>query len=450
MTILLNGHSKSSGSLGSPSMSSSGRRKRHPSQPWHLDKSVAARRSQEIAVLGAGIAGCTAAVALTRRGFKVRVIDLYEFAGCGGSGNNQAIIYPKLSPRDQALPRVNLAAIKFASQYYQSFWQQGLGEQTGVLVLPEHTKAAADFRLIAERFANQPDLVKLCGNAELSEIAGIDLQADLALYFPSLGWLQPQAICRQLLAQHQIPLIKADIQSIRHADGQWHLSCSDQDLSQATGSLSSETLIIANAYDCLALKQSSFLPLTQLRGQITDIPSNHSIGALKTVICGEGYITPQHQGLHSCGATYNKGLFTTQVREADHQANLEQMAATDLGLAEALGPQNLTRLCGRANYRCTTIDYFPIVGQVPDMPQLLEDYAPLRKDARADIADLGSYLPNLFIHCGMGSRGTGYAPLTAEILAREIAGEEALIEPDLRLAMHPARFLIQDLKKKRI
>jgi tRNA 5-methylaminomethyl-2-thiouridine biosynthesis bifunctional protein len=59
-----------------------------------------------------------------------------------------------------------------------------------------------------------------------------------------------------------------------------------------------EGLIIANAYDCLALEQSNFLPLTQLRGQITQIPSNQRLGALKTVICGEGYITPQHQGSH--------------------------------------------------------------------------------------------------------------------------------------------------------
>jgi tRNA 5-methylaminomethyl-2-thiouridine biosynthesis bifunctional protein len=432
-------------------MNSNSGQKQQPSQPWHLDKSAVSQRSKEITVLGAGIAGCTAAVALAKRGFKVRVIDRYELAGCGGSGNNQAIIYPKLSPRDEALPQINLAAIQFASHYYQSFWQQGLGVQSGVLVLPESDKAVTDFSLIAERFANQPDLVKLCNTAELSDIAGIDLHAELGLYFPNLGWLQPQAVCRQLLAQHQIPLIKADIQSISHANGHWHMSHGSQDsLYGDTRKLVTESLIIANAYDCLALEQSNFLPLTQLRGQITQIPSNQRLGALKTVICGEGYITPQHQGSHGCGATYNKGLFTTQVREADHQTNLQQMAATDQGLAEAIGPQDPSSLDGRANYRCTTRDYLPIVGPVPNVPQLLEDYAPLRKDARANIPAKGSYLPNLFIHCGMGSRGTGYAPLTAEILAREIAGEEALIEPELRLAMHPARFLIQDLKKKRI
>jgi tRNA 5-methylaminomethyl-2-thiouridine biosynthesis bifunctional protein len=86
-------------------MNSNSGQKQQPSQPWHLDKSAVSQRSKEITVLGAGIAGCTAAVALAKRGFKVRVIDRYELAGCGGSGNNQAIIYPKLSPRDEALPQ---------------------------------------------------------------------------------------------------------------------------------------------------------------------------------------------------------------------------------------------------------------------------------------------------------------------------------------------------------
>jgi tRNA 5-methylaminomethyl-2-thiouridine biosynthesis bifunctional protein len=54
------------------------------------------------------------------------------------------------------------------------------------------------------------------------------------------------------------------------------------------------------------------------------------------------------------------------------------------------------------------------------------------------------------VHCGMGSRGLCYAPLTAELLASEIAGEMPPLERDLRLAMHPARFLIRDLKKNRL
>ncbi len=105
---------------------------------------------------------------------------------------------------------------------------------------------------------------------------------------------------------------------------------------------------------------------------------------------------------------------------------------------------------GRANYRCTTNDYLPIVGAVPDLSALMRDYDPLRRDSRKVIPLMCSYQPNLYVHCGMGSRGLCYAPLTAELLASEIAGEIPPLERDLRLAMHPARFLIRDLKKNRL
>jgi tRNA 5-methylaminomethyl-2-thiouridine biosynthesis bifunctional protein len=50
----------------------------------------------------------------------------------------------------------------------------------------------------------------------------------------------------------------------------------------------------------------------------------------------------------------------------------------------------------------------------------------------------------------MGSRGLSYAPLTAEILAAEIAGEQPSLPRELLNALHPARFIIRDLKRNRI
>ena len=413
--------------------------------PWHLNGTPASRSTREIAIIGAGIAGCTTAAALARRGFKVSVIDRHQLAACEASGNNQGIVYPKLSPRDDFLPRINLAAIKLAADYYSPFWQQGLGDQCGIVVLPENDKAQADFRLIGEQFSQQPNLVQLCNNQQLCGLSGIELQAVTGLYFPALGWLPPAQICRQLLAQHQIPLIQADVDRIVHTNNRWNLIGADGE-----GCFTSESLVIANAYGCEQFEQTSFLPVTQLRGQISELQATASTSALKTVICGAGYITPEHNGQHSFGATYNKGGFTTAVRREDHQVNLNHMSATDIGLAEAIGAQDVDIMTGRANYRCTTKDYLPIVGAIPDVPQLLEDYAVLRSDARARISTHGSYLPNLYINCGMGSRGLSYAPLTAEVLACEIAGETSNLEQDLRLAMHPARFIIRDLKKRRI
>jgi len=182
--------------------------KQQPSaMPWYQTGNPVPRRDKTIAVIGAGIAGCTVAAALKKRGFQVTVIDRHERAGSGASGNPEGIVYPKLSPRDDLLPRVNLAAIQFASDYYQPFWDNGLGRQCGVLVVPETDKASNDFKLISQRYADQTEMVETITHEQLEELSGIPLQAESALYFPKLGWLPPQLICQKLLELNNIPLV---------------------------------------------------------------------------------------------------------------------------------------------------------------------------------------------------------------------------------------------------
>ena len=214
--------------------------------------------------------------------------------------------------------------------------------------------------------------------------------------------------------------------------------------------IETETVIIASAFDCKQFSQTAYLPLRKIRGQITQLPCTVESSKMKMVICGECYITPAEEGLHGCGATYNKDLFTTELRDIDHQTNLAQIAATDAGLAAVLGQPSNESLTGRANFRCTTSDYLPIAGPVPDRAAMLEDYAALRRDAKMPMTSPGAYLPNLYVNCGMGSRGLSYAPLTAELLAAEIASETPVLSKELCQAMHPARFLIRDLKRNRI
>ena len=197
-------------------------------------------------------------------------------------------------------------------------------------------------------------------------------------------------------------------------------------------------------------EETQFLDVKSLRGQVTELPSSESSEKIKTVICGEGYITPSQAGSHSCGATYNHKISTTDLRAEDHWKNITQMQNTDKGLALALGKFNINKLDGRANYRCTTRDYLPIAGPIPNQSQMIKDFAFLRKDARKSTAIKGTYIDDLYVNCGMGSRGLTYAPLTAEILSSEISQQLCPLERELRLALHPSRFIIRDLKKKRI
>ena len=419
-----------------------------PSQ-WHLDKTVRpiSLRDHEVAIIGAGIAGCTTAVALAKRGFKVKVIDRHALAGQEGSGNSQAIVYPKLSPRDDVLPRINLRALLFASRYYAPFWQRGLGNQCGVISLPENPKIAEGFIKISQRFSGCDDFVHLLKNDQLCDRSGISLNSPIGLFFPLLGWLPPAIICQQLLEEYRIPLMNIDIDHFNHqqSDNRWNLIDTSGKLAHST-----DILIVATAYGCENFEQTNFLPVTQLRGQISKLPAKAKTKSLKTIICGEGYLTPAQDGYHSCGATYNKGLFSTELRAEDHEINIAKMRHTDPGLDAALENLDASNMEGRANFRCTTKDYLPIVGPVPNFSSMLKDFSFLRRDARTDSMVMGDYQPNLYINCGMGSRGLSYAPLTAELLASQISQQIPSLERDLVQGMHPARFLIRDLKKKQL
>lgn len=414
---------------------------------WYLNNTPNNRKKRQVLILGAGIAGCTTAKALAERGYEVTVVDRHQSVAIEGSGNLQAVVYPKLSRQNDILPRINLSSMMRACRFYKSFWDNGLGAQCGVLLLPESIEDKSNFEQIAQRYSGHDNLVTPVDNRQICQLSGLELHAQSGLFFPQLGWLPPRLVCQQILNDANIPLITANVTSFNHCPetNSWILQTDS-----GQPELCTETLVIANAYACREFYQCEFLSVNQLRGQVTHLPSNSKTQQLKTVICGKSYIAPADDNLLSCGATYNKNLFSKKLRTEDHQANLNAISTADKGIREALGSPDIEELDGRANYRCTSNDYLPIVGPVPNLESFKQEFQAMRHRSTAKIEKLGSYLPNLFIHSGLGSRGLSYAPLTSEILASEINGEIPPLERDLRLAMHPARFLMRDLKRGKI
>ncbi len=413
---------------------------------WHINRQAAALNPpQQALVLGAGIAGCCTARALATRGYEVTVVDRHPTAGSEGSGNRQAIVYPKLSLRDELLPRINLAAMLFASRYYRPFWEAGFGAQCGVLVLPHNEKVAAEQRQISARLKASENWVRLLQGRQLTAISGLQHTAECGLFFPQLGWLPPVDLCGELLRHPKIRLLRGQAERLVYCDTnkRWSfLDGADKTIAEAP------IAVVASAFGCRQFAQTEFLPVAKVRGQISHLAVNSESQSLRTVLCGKGYFTPASGGQHSFGATYNPDLDCSDVRQRDHRENIRQLIDTDAQLGKLFAASEIAELDGRANFRCTTKDYLPIVGGVPDVEPMSRDFAALRHDARSSISATGSYLPNLYIHCGLGSRGLGYAPLAAELLACEIANELPPLERTLRLAMHPARFLIRDLKRR--
>ena len=428
-----------------------------PDLPWHIDLARTGQRrathtraaGQHIAIIGAGIAGCTTARAMADRGWRVSMYDQHGTSGAEASGNPQGIIYPRLSTEASFLSRFNLAGLLFASRFYQPFWKNksgAPGHPSGVLVLPEKPADEETFKRIAENVRGCEGFVRLLKGPALADIAGIKLAAEIGLYFPGLGWIKPGDVCKQLINHPNISLETATITALdRETDRNlWHLGSPRE-------TYTASTVVLAASNNSRTFELSRHLPLKPIRGQVSITPARHQSRALNTVICGAGYLAPtDEQSAHTFGASYDLGSLSSEVRAEDHQTNIDTLIATDPLLQDLFGELHANALEGRAALRCTSPDYLPLLGPVPIFEDFAEAYADLRRDARADIPLAGSYWPGLYVHCGLGSRGFTYAPLGAEILASYIDGEAPVLPNDLLKALHPARFIIRDLKRRRL
>ncbi|BFM15216.1 bifunctional tRNA (5-methylaminomethyl-2-thiouridine)(34)-methyltransferase MnmD/FAD-dependent 5-carboxymethylaminomethyl-2-thiouridine(34) oxidoreductase MnmC [Maricurvus nonylphenolicus] len=407
----------------------------HPA-PWWVHKSQPTTQKSAI-VIGGGIAGCHSAHALAKRGWQVTLLERHSQLATEGSGNPQGVLYAKLSAKTDNLGDFNLTALQYAQRVYQPYWQAA-GSQCGVLQLSEDANSQA---ALIERLGQQTlqkALVRNLDRQQASEIAGIELLSG-GLFFQQAGWLNPAKVCQQLTTHSNINVTThAEVTSLTYDDGQWQtLNAAGKLLAHAP------TVVIATANDALQLPQSNYLPLKPVRGQVSYLTANDTSSQLNTVLCGEGYIAPAHQGQHCLGASFGPKQSKTDLRQQDHGQNLQRLAPLSEPLLQAFQPT--PPLQGRASVRATTPDYLPMVGPVSDPQATRERFALLRKNAKASINATIPSLPGLFVNVGHGSRGLCYTPLCSELLASQINGDPPPLGWQSIRALHPSRFLIRDL-----
>jgi tRNA 5-methylaminomethyl-2-thiouridine biosynthesis bifunctional protein len=406
-------------------------------------------KQQHAIVIGAGLAGTSTAFSLAQRGWKVSVFDRHSQPAQEASGNAQGILYTKLSAEADIKSDFYSRAYQYAAQQLpQLLSGSDAGEWSacGVLQLAYTDKEAARQQQFLNNCPTPASLVHAVNAAQASKIAGTHLQHG-GLFFPQAGWAHPAALCRRYLEQSSITFNAGlNIEQLSYQDNEWQLINSQGDVID-----SAPVVIIANAYDALRLDASAFLPVKRIRGQVTHIPAAEP-SHLRTVICGKAYIAPVIKNQFHIGATFDLDSNTTALRSEDHQRNIDEINQLVPELAKQQQWQQLEcqQLTGRVGFRCTSPDYLPLVGPLPDLQLFMTQYAHLRKDASFQFNTAGSYQPGLYLNIGHGSKGLVSCPLSAEILASIICDESLPIEKNLVDAVNPSRFIIRDLMRNKI
>jgi len=218
------------------------------------------------------------------------------------------------------------------------------------------------------------------------------------------GLDQPDALSldpRQVLeAWCGVPLA-GRVQALERAEGGWQLTTAAGETSVF------RTVILAAGAGLDRLWPEA--PTLPVRGQASWI-STPEQEAPRAAGWG-GYLAPLAGGF-LFGATFRRGETSTEVTEADHQANLEALARARPALAADLSGRALE---GRARVRATTRDHLPLAGPVPGTP-------------------------GLFVLGGLGSRGLTWAPLLGEHLAALAAGVPSPLPEDLAGLVAPGRY----------
>lgn len=387
--------------------------------------------TQHAIVVGAGLAGSSAAERLVARGWTVDLVERAAGPGQGASGNLTGVLRPLPSLDDNRLSKLTHTAFEYALRHFADLAVDGLPlrwEQTGVLHLGRDAAHAATQQRVVEVQEPAADVVRFVDQAAAGQLAGWPV-ANGGWWFPRGGWVDPASLCLanvvrcgQAIRRH----FGCQVAHIGRRSGLWNVR-------DAAGEVIAEApiLVLANATDAKRFAVTAHLPLRSARGQVSHLAAEAGSPPL-VVVCRLGYVTPAVDGVRCAGATFAVDDGEAALREGDHAENLARLNFILPGYGKAIRPAEIG---GRVGFRPLAPDRLPMIGSVADSGAvgLAGPIMPLSKLPR---------VPGLFLVNGFGARGIVWSALAGELLACLISGAPPPMADALVDAVDPGRFIL--------
>ncbi|MFT5879005.1 MAG: tRNA 5-methylaminomethyl-2-thiouridine biosynthesis bifunctional protein [Moritella sp.] len=403
----------------------------------------------KVAIIGGGIASAFSALSLTSRGYQV---ELYckdaQFAD-GASGNKQGAVYPLLNGLDEAQQQFYLSAFLYMRRFTEKFAQQAEFDYgfSGVLQLAYNAEKYKKLQKIYD-YKFPAEIVSWHDARSLSELAKVDIPHP-GLHFPLGFWACPAQITKELLrlaglSGRLTTHLNSEVSALNQTETGWQLSMAD---SAAGSNASADIVIMAAGHHTLKFKQFSDLPLSPVRGQVTNITTHKSYVKLAKVLCYNGYMAPLNGAkTHHCiGASYIRENTTTHFSAQEQNQNKENLVHC---LAPEKWPEHvpLEDASDLSRIRCAYRDHLPFVGNAADLRQSKQIYTQFQLSDNQHPAPV---FTNLYLNSALGARGVCSAALTSEILASQIAGEPLPVPSSVLQAINPNRVWINTIFKGR-
>jgi len=394
-------------------------------------------------VVGAGLAGCSAAQALARRGWRVEVLEAGTAPATGASALPWGLLHPQVSPDDSLLARLTRAGFLLGRQQLARLpaVEGGpLWSECGVLQQAGDDADAAGMQRTLAQLGVTPQFVQWLDAQVAAQRSGMALHRG-GLWFAGGGVVSSRRWCHAMLEAHAgLITMRANARAARlsHGEGGWRVA---DESGRTLGT--APVLIVAAALATPALIGLQCAPVRPVRGRLSLLRAD-DLASLRAGLAGDGYAVRGPDGTVGIGASYEfapPGMGDAGYASAEtiHRGNLQRLSRllVDPGPVEVTGTFD--------GVRCVAHDRLPLAGQVADEADALARVQALRG---AHLVDLPRQA-GLYASFAMGSRGLTLAPLAAELIAAQLEGEPWPVERDLAAAIDPARFLLRRLRSGR-
>jgi tRNA 5-methylaminomethyl-2-thiouridine biosynthesis bifunctional protein len=370
-------------------------------------------------VIGAGLAGAAACIALARRGWAISLLDAAQGPAQAASALPVGMLSPHVTRAPTPLSRLSAVGVADTQGELQRLVPSGQGWQACEIDNLGHDPGRWSAALVRPAALVQAWLAEAGRLTEVHSIWGASVQG--LERSETGGWLA--------MDDHGQPIARGD------------------------------AVVVAGAWGSLGLLNASLpggaslaeaLPLRPVKGQMSLGPLVGPPAEARPrrdngvfVPCYEDSgLSPQWPArVWSMGSTYERGEHSTHFTEEGHTRNAESLSKLSTS-----GADNMRRaaqageLQGWAQVRCASLDRLPLVGAVPDVAAL-HDHIAQKGSRRSRLAlEQVPRIPGIYTLCALGSRGITLAHTMGSLLGCLMDGEAPSLESDLVQALDPARF----------
>lgn len=352
----------------------------------------------DVAIIGAGINGCSVADAFVGEKKRVAIFDK-EGIAAGGSGAAGAFISPKFSKAGELKELLHEAFV-----FSMAFYEKNFAHILTKAQLVHFAKNAEDAEALrAYKLTTRLELLEL--EDESREYVSINA-----------GLVDAKRMCEAMAKSAEF--IKEEVVSLVYDDGVWLIN----------GDYSAKEVVLATGAYAPLIKE----PYIQLRGVWghrvdvkTSTKNPYSIHQFVS-------ISPSSDGVLAIGATHNVH-YHPQTSQEPYDANaareeLLEKASRTMVLEDAQVVKDYMGL------RSGSFDYLPMVGPLVLSSETLRNGSLRLKVKNAEYENF-TYYPNLTMINGSGGYGFVLAPYLAQILKEHILSGKKINE-----RLNPARF----------